>query len=207
MIEEELNAEERILAAARKVFVKKGYDGARMQAIADEAGINKAMLHYYFRNKDLLYERIFVEFTGKLFPNINAVLSNESLDIFEKVEKFVEIYIYFLTQNPDIPIFIVGEVSKRPEVLQKVFSEREAKNEAPMIAQFAVELMKESAKGKIKTMNPFHFMISVVSMCAFPFAAKTMMQTILKMNDNDFDLFLQERKKEVVAILHSAMRP
>lgn len=207
MIEEELNAEERILAAARKIFVKKGYDGARMQAIADEAGINKAMLHYYFRNKDLLYERIFVEFTGKLFPNINAVLSNESLDIFEKVEKFVETYIHFLAQNPDIPIFIIGEMSKRPEVLQKVFNEKEAKNEAPMVAKFAMELMQESAKGKIKAMNPFHFMISVVSMCAFPFAAKPMVQIIMKMSEEDFNLFVQERKKEIVTLLHSAMRP
>jgi TetR/AcrR family transcriptional regulator len=204
---EELNAEERILAAARKIFIKKGYDGARMQEIADEAGINKAMLHYYFRNKDLLYERIFVEFTGKLFPNINAVVSDDNLDIFEKVEKFVENYIYFLTQNPDIPVFIVGEMSKRPEVLQKIFSEKEAKNEAPMIAKFAMELMQESAKGKIKTMNPFHFMISAVSMCAFPFAAKPMMKTFMKMSEEDFNLFLQERKKEITTMLHHTMRP
>ena len=204
---EELSAEERILAAARKIFIKKGYDGARMQEIADEAGINKAMLHYYFRNKDLLYERIFAEFTGKLFPNINAVVNNDSLDIFEKIEKFVETYIFFLSQNPDIPVFIIGEMSKRPEVLQKVFSEKEAKNEAPMVAKFAMELMQESAKGKIKPMNPFHFMISVVAMCAFPFAAKPMMQAFMKMSEEDFNLFLQERKKEVVAMLHSAMRP
>lgn len=204
---EELSAEERILAAARKIFIKKGYDGARMQEIADEAGINKAMLHYYFRNKDLLYERIFAEFTSKLFPNINAVVNNDSLDIFEKIEKFVETYIFFLSQNPDIPVFIIGEMSKRPEVLQKVFSEKEAKNEAPMVAKFAMELMQESAKGKIKPMNPFHFMISVVAMCAFPFAAKPMMQVFLKMSEEDFNLFLQERKKEVVAMLHSAMLP
>jgi AcrR family transcriptional regulator len=204
---EELSAEERILAAARKIFIKKGYDGARMQEIADEAGINKAMLHYYFRNKDLLYERIFAEFTSKLFPNINAVVNNDSLDIFEKIEKFVETYIFFLSQNPDIPVFIIGEMSKRPEVLQKVFSEKEAKNEAPMIAKFAMELMQESAKGKIKPMNPFHFMISVVAMCAFPFAAKPMMQAFMKMSEEDFNLFLLERKKEVVAMLHSAMRP
>lgn len=204
---EELSAEERILAAARKIFIKKGYDGARMQEIADEAGINKAMLHYYFRSKDLLYERIFVEFTSKLFPNINAVVSNDSLDIFEKIEKFVEAYIVFLSQNPDIPVFIIGEMSKRPEVLQKVFSEKEAKNEVPMVAKFAMELMQESAKGKIKPMNPFHFMISVVAMCAFPFAAKPMMQTFMKLSEEDFNLFIQERKKEVVTMVHNAMKP
>jgi TetR/AcrR family transcriptional regulator len=204
---EELNAEEKILAAAKNVFLKKGYDGARMQAIADEAGINKAMLHYYFRNKDLLFERVFKELLRKLVPNINQIVTNPDLDVFQKIEQFVHTYIDFLLQNPDVPMFILGEVSKREAILQKVILSQEADNQAPQVPVFLMQLMEESAKGKIKPVNPFHFIINMLSMCVFPFAAKTMISTMLKMKEDDFNLFIQERKKEIVLFLHTAIKP
>ena len=80
--------EERILAAAKKVFIHKGMYGARMQDIADEAGINKALLHYYFRNKEKLFEVIFKDAAGQLFPTINMIFESDS-PLFEKLESIL----------------------------------------------------------------------------------------------------------------------
>ena len=153
----ELSTEEKILLAARKVFIKKGYDGARMQEIADLAETNKAMLHYYFRSKDLLFEQVFKEYLRNLIPNINSIITNTDLDIFQKVEKFVHTYIDFLLQNPDLPTFIIGEVSKRTDVLEKVMQQQMEGKDTPQITVFVMQLLEESAKGKIKAINPFHF--------------------------------------------------
>src|SRR3982751_3647938 len=98
----DLSTEEKILSAAKKAFLTKGMDGARMQDIADKAGINKALLHYYFRSKDRLFEMIFLEEARKFMPRIATIMLSE-LTLFEKIEKFVDQYIDTLSQNPLLP--------------------------------------------------------------------------------------------------------
>jgi AcrR family transcriptional regulator len=85
-------AEEKILSAARKIFTTKGMAGARMQDIANEAGINKALLHYYYRDKEKLFETIFLAEAQKFFPKINAIFQSDD-PLFLKIEKFVDEYI------------------------------------------------------------------------------------------------------------------
>ena len=96
------STEQIILEAAKKVFVRKGMAGARMQDIADEAGINKALLHYYFRNKEKLFEMIFMEAAEKFFPRINAIFDSDQ-PLFEKIESFCEEYISVVMENPYLP--------------------------------------------------------------------------------------------------------
>src|SRR6478735_10691909 len=98
-MKKDLSTEEKILNAAKKVFLTKGMDGARMQDIADKAGINKALLHYYFRSKDKLFERIFIEEAQKFMPRVTHIMLSE-MTLFEKIEKFVGEYIDTLIQNP-----------------------------------------------------------------------------------------------------------
>ena len=107
------STEERILEAAKKVFVQKGMAGARMQDIADEAGINKALLHYYFSNKEKLFEMIFLEAASKLFPRINAIFSSDQ-PLFEKIESFCEEYIAVVMENPYLPLFVLYEINQDP---------------------------------------------------------------------------------------------
>jgi len=91
-IKKDATTEEKIVEAARTIFIKKGLSGARMQEIADEAGINKAMLHYYFRSKDMLFEMIFRQSAQKLFAKLNIIFDSD-MSLFEKIEKFVGDYI------------------------------------------------------------------------------------------------------------------
>jgi len=106
--------EEKILAAARKVFTTKGMAGARMQDIADEAGMNKALLHYYFRDKEKLFETVFLAEAQKFFPTINAIFASEQ-PLFEKIETFVSEYIDEMLENPYLPWFVINEINRDPD--------------------------------------------------------------------------------------------
>src|SRR6476469_2105507 len=107
-------AEQRILAAAKKIFLSKGLDGARMQDIADEAGINKALLHYYFRSKDKLFEQIFMEVASAFLPRIFAILESEAT-LFDKIEKFCSEYISQEIKTPYVPILLLHDNKRQPK--------------------------------------------------------------------------------------------
>src|SRR5438046_9561187 len=110
-IKKDQSAEEKIIAAARKVFLSKGLAGARMQDIADEAGINKALLHYYFKNKQKLFEEIFMDAAGKLFPRINVIFRSDE-PLFVKIEQFCNEYITVVLENPYLPLLVLNELNQ-----------------------------------------------------------------------------------------------
>jgi len=118
------NTEQQILNAARQVFLEKGLSGARMQDIADKAEINKAMLHYYFKNKELLFETIFQETAGKLFPHFDKLMDSD-LNFFDKIRSIVSSYIEMVSQNPYLPLFVISELNKNPEIGLKHFFEKQ----------------------------------------------------------------------------------
>ncbi|MFK5974290.1 MAG: TetR/AcrR family transcriptional regulator, partial [Flavobacteriaceae bacterium] len=113
------NTENRILTAAKNVFQRKGMDGSRMQEIANEAGINKAMLHYYYRSKQLLFEAVFKNAFSLLAPQLNAILNDDS-SIEEKIKNFTHNYITFILKHPYLPNFIIQELNRNPEFIEKI---------------------------------------------------------------------------------------
>lgn len=194
--------EEAILAAAKKVFVQKGMAGARMQDIADEAGINKALLHYYFRNKEKLFEVIFMEAAQKLFPRINAIFESDQ-PLFEKIENFCDEYISIVMENPFLPLFVLNEINQDPDYfLRKVWTGKSKPNPAKLLEQ----MEKEVKKGNIKRVNPIHLLMNLISMTIFPFLAKPMFQKNLGMNETQFRLAMEERKKEIPRFIIDALR-
>ncbi len=179
--------EEKILEAAEKVFLKHGYDGSRMQAIADLAGINKAMLHYYFRSKDLLFERIFKEKFSRFFPAIEETFQLE-MHFVDKLCIFAEKYIDFLIQNPYLPLFVLNNINKNPD-----FSKNLPLNMPQLLLQSYLE---DVEKGLCKMHQPAQILITVLGICAFPFLAKPMMTLLLGASDEDFFELMQQRKEE-----------
>ena len=117
------NTETEILIAAKEIFQQKGMAGARMQEIADKAKINKALLHYYYRSKQLLFEAVFKSAFSLLAPQLNKVLNDDS-DLFEKIRKFTENYVSFVIKHPYLPNFVIQELNKNPEFVQKLRSEK-----------------------------------------------------------------------------------
>jgi TetR/AcrR family transcriptional regulator len=192
------NTEHLILEAARKVFIHKGYAGARMQEIADEAGINKALVHYYFRGKEQLFDAVFAQALSSFLPTIKNILEID-LPVREKIVLFVDTYVDILLANPHIPAFVIHELNTDPgRFLDKL------KNFGLNPSRLIEQIRKESESGLIRNIKGDHFIINMLGMCLFPFIARPVVQGILKKTDEEYEMFLSERKKEVVQfVMHS----
>jgi len=190
--ENEQNTEQKILIAARQVFLEKGMMGARMQDIADRAGINKALLHYYFRNKEKLFDVIFLQAAEKFMPKIASVILSD-LPLFEKIEVFVREYIDLLSQNPYLPLFMMNEINRNPNE----FFLKKWKGKRPPMEKFMEHIVQEMQKGTIKEINPLHLLMNMISMCIFPFVARPMIQYVAGVNDEQFKTLMEQRKTEV----------
>jgi AcrR family transcriptional regulator len=182
------STEDKILEAAKHVFVAKGMEGARMQEIADEAGINKALLHYYFRSKERLFDAIFGEIIKFAFPKITRILQSDS-GIVIKIELFIDAYMEILLKHPFIPGFIMKELSRDPSGLFKLVVK------FGLNPQIVLTQIQESMnRGEIRPMDPRHLAINVVSMCVFPFAARPILNFLLfKDNPEALEAFYAER--------------
>lgn len=187
-----MTTEEKIFNAARIVFQKKGFAGARMQEIADEAGINKAMLHYCFKNKQLLFEAVFKNAFSQLAPQINAIFSSTET-IFEKIKQFTHSYISFVIVNPFLPPFVIQEMNNNPEFVKSFFKNENSPNPYLLIDQ----IKKEIDLGIIKPLNPKQLVLDIFSMTVFPFAAQMMVKGILHLDDAEFNLMMEERKTTI----------
>lgn len=187
-----MTTEEKIFNAARIVFQKKGFAGARMQEIADEAGINKAMLHYCFKNKQLLFEAVFKNAFSQLAPQINAIFSSNET-IFEKIKQFTQSYISFVIVNPFLPPFVIQEMNNNPEFVKSFFKNENSPNPYLLIDQ----IKKEIDLGIIKPLNPKQLVLDIFSMTVFPFAAQMMVKGILHLDDAEFNLMMEERKTTI----------
>jgi TetR/AcrR family transcriptional regulator len=184
-----MTTEEKIFNAARTVFQKKGFAGARMQEIADEAGINKAMLHYCFKNKQLLFEAVFTNAFSQLAPQINMIFNSQD-SVFEKITKFTHSYISFVIHNPYLPQFVIQEMNNNPEFVMSFMKKENRPNPSLLIAQ----IEKEIADGIIKPLHPKQVLMDIFSMTVFPFAAQTMVKGLFEISDTEFDAMMEERK-------------
>ena len=199
----DISTEQKILDAAKKVFIQKGLDGTRLDEIATEAGINKALLHYYFRSKEKLFETIFDQMVGKIMPDFTVIVASKS-PISEKIELFVHRYIDFVTENPQLPLFMVTELNRNPQRMKEILSHSD---NFVKIQQFAFQMVTEMQVGRIKSFNPLHLILNIISMCIFPVIAKPVLQAILQIEEENLTVILQQRKEEVSLFLREALRP
>lgn len=191
---EQLDTEARIIQAAREEFLEKGLYGARMQDIATRAGINKAMLHYYFRSKEKLFSLILEESLRKFFPMVREALVMP-LPLRQKLERLIEIYHANLTANPFLPIFILSEAHKNPELFPvKLFEQ----NQFSEMIIFGQQIRAEMEAGRIRPINPAHFIINLLSLMVFPFLAKPMAKFALNLDETAYQAILSERKAYIM---------
>lgn len=194
MIQEKYSSdtENRILNAAKKVFIKNGLSGTRMQNIANEAKINKAMLHYYFRSKEKLFDAVFKYAFFKFVPKIEEILNSDK-SIFEKIELTAEQYISALMRNQFIPLFVLHEINRNPKRLFELM-QQVGINPGMLVEQFQQEIKK----GNIINISPEQLIINLLSLCVFPIAGRPLLQRVFFHNDKrQYKQFLESRKKEV----------
>ncbi|NTW23646.1 MAG: TetR/AcrR family transcriptional regulator [Lentimicrobium sp.] len=194
------NTEQLIFKAARKIFTQKGFDGARMQEIANEAGINKALLHYYFRSKDKLFEAIFKEVLNTVFPKIISVLMSP-IPLIQKIEQVSVNYIEMLKQNPDIAVFVFHEISRNP--LRMVGNFKNAGADFEIVGR---QLEAEVQAGNIIPIKAEHLIANLISMCVFPFIAKPVFMGMMGMDNDAYMRFIEERKQVIPQTIISSIK-
>ncbi len=186
------NTEEKILNAAREVFIRKGMEGARMQEIADEAGINKALLHYYFRTKEKLFDAIFFNIVKFAFPSLTSI-AQEKTDFVPKLNKIIDTYFDLLLNHPFLPGFIIKELNRDPSGLFELITKHGL---SPDYILAPIEQAMDC--GEIKRMDPRHLVINIVSMCVFPFAVRPIMNYLLFKDDKEAMMAFYNERAEVI---------
>lgn len=187
------NTEERILIAAKNAFYKKGLGGARMAEIAEEAKINKAMLHYYFKSKEQLFEKVFEEAFSKVAPAIILMLNTDK-PIREKVEEIVAFYIRTLSDNPQLPVFVLNAIQYDPEKFLNKYIRSVDIKPAELMGKLMMQFQEAVAAGEMQPIDPRHFMMNLVGLSVFPFMMKPLLKTLLGMDDKSFEELMQGRK-------------
>lgn len=194
--------EEKIKSAARVVFHKKGYAATRTRDIAEEAGINLALLNYYFRSKEKLFDIIMLETVFGFMQNMGMILHDEKSLLEKKVELIASHYIDFITKEPNIPIFMLSEIRNNAGgLLEKLPIKQLVMNSA-----FFKQHQEAVAKGKITEPNPLHFLMNLLGLVVFPFIAQPLLQGIGGLNDTQFNQLMQERKKWIPVWVKAMMK-
>ncbi len=200
-VEIKMDSEKKILEAARKVFYNKGFYGARMQEIADEAEINKAMLHYYYRNKEKLFRAVFTEAFKEFVPDIKELL-NRDIPLPEKIDAFVKMYIDILIDKPYVPGFILHELSRDSSLLRNFFENIEK----PDFTNLSNQLLFEAEKGNIIKIEPLQFIVNMLSLCIFPIVSKPMLQAVFGLDDISHKEFVLKRKEILPGTIYNSIR-
>ncbi|MBQ3323919.1 MAG: TetR/AcrR family transcriptional regulator [Muribaculaceae bacterium] len=207
MTKHQNNKEQAILAAAKEEFLEKGYDGARTTSIARNAGVTHAMLHYYFKTKDQLFERIFRETIGLVGKSLIEVFTNSEKPLLERINDAVDIHFDFIKDNPRLPLFIIREVASHPERFVLV-KETLSTVAGSMIKVIEHDLERAASNGEIAKIEATTLMLDILSINAFPFLIQPLF--VAAMGDywsGTEDKFFEMRKRESVEIIMRRLTP
>lgn len=204
------DTEHRILEAARTVFLRDGTAGARMQEIAREAGVNQALLHYYFRSKERLSAAVFQQIASRIFPALAQTLAADiSLD--EKIDGLIGVYLENLSRNPFVPGYLISELHHHPERVQQLVKVAIGADPQavlpPLFRKLGKQIDERVRAGTMRRIQPDQLVINVVSLCIFPFAARPMLNIVLGMDEPAFARFIDQRRKDLPEFVRNALRP
>ena len=188
MTEKEISTEEKILEAASKVFTEKGFAGTRTRDIAEHAGINLALLNYYFRSKEKLFEQVMKAKILLLFGQILPIITNEKTTLEEKIDLASEKYFEILSRNPNLPLFVISEIQKKNSNITKII---------PVNKIFENSVIIKQIKEKRPEINPLHYLVNFLAMTIFPFVAKPVFNAFELTNEAEYHQFISERRKLV----------
>lgn len=188
MNEPEQTTEEKILEAASEVFTEKGFSGTRTRDIAEKAGINLALLNYYFRSKEKLFEQVMKIKVVLLFGKILPILINEKTSLEEKIDLASEKYFEILSKNPNLPLFVISEIQKKNSNITKII---------PVNKIFENSVIIKQIIEKRPEINPLHYLVNFLAMTIFPFVAKPVFNAFELTNEAEYHQFISERRKLV----------
>jgi TetR/AcrR family transcriptional regulator len=189
--------EQLIKNTAKKVFFTEGKLHATTQDIADAAGINRASIHYYFRSRQLLFDKVFKEALAEFQQKMETVFE-EGLSFRERTERFIETFIQKSLEQPYLEMFIITEYNSNPdEKLTMV----KPPDDSLKLSKLRVGLAAEIAAGKMKPITAEHFMMTIMSLCSFPFLAQDIFKSVLEVDNTAYAKLIRERKEVILKLL------
>jgi TetR/AcrR family transcriptional regulator len=204
------NTEQQILDGAHSVFLRHGTSGARMQDIAAEAGVNQALLHYYFRSKERLSEAVFRRAAAQLLPRVIEVMAS-GMPLDDKIARVVEIELDSLLRAPYLPGYIISELHNHPERIRQLLSTvtgMAPEQVGPKVVTRLRRQLDEGVKaGRFRPMSADQLIVNLFSLCIFPFAARPMLMALLGMDQQGFERFIGERRGQLTEFVLRAIRP
>ncbi len=187
---EDTSTEVKIKNAARVIFQKKGFAAARTREITEEANINHALLNYYFRSKENLFNIIMTETLEGFFKSLTEVFTDPATSLDTKIDILVSRYIDFFIANPDIPLFVMTELKEHPNALPDKLPVRKIVMNTTFFYQFQ-QAVKE---GKMASVNFMHFMMNLMSLIIFPFITRQIVKQNEEVSQDQFNILMKERK-------------
>ncbi len=184
------STEQKIKEAARKLFTSKGFAAVTTRDIAIEAGINQALLHYYFRSKEKLFEIVMLDNLSLFIAGVATVLNNEHTTLEQKIENLVAAYIDKLSQDPDLPLFIVNHIKSNPEEFIKTLGIETLIKKSFFLKQF----MASDYPKRLQSLNPLHIVMNIIGLTVAPFLMAPVIRKVGKLDQQQFMTLVQERK-------------
>lgn len=207
-MEQDSKTEEIIYESAKEIFIEKGFDGAKMQDIADHAGINKALLHYYYRSKEKLFDLVFSKIVNLFFKRMAEVWdTEESIEL--KINNFVDTYVDFLLKNPFVPRFIINTIARSPQSAGEILNQKTDglfTKFNSKIDKIQNDIDKEVELGILKPSKAQDMLVNLISLMIFPFVAEPMMKLILNLTNDEYKDFLLERKSLIKSMIYLSIK-
>ena len=194
---------DRILDAAHRVFVLQGTAKARTQEIADEAGVNKALVHYYFGTKDALAGAVFAAAITQFMPRIFGILGSETMTIEEKVRAVVREQVDFHFARPYLSPYLVTEAHTEPERVRSIMQQA---GPAPL-GVLRRQLAEAASAGEMRRISAEQFVVSLIGLLVFPFLVRPMLEVIVGLDTTRFSAFVEARKRELPDFFLAGLRP
>lgn len=202
MIRSTPSTEDKIKEAARKLFVEKGFGNATTRDIAECADTNVALVNYYFRSKENLFQAVFQESFAQTFVPIAGIL-NDDLPLEAKIYKFVDHITELLKRAPMLPIFILSEMRGEHDPMCRAMQQAGAMQPA---CGFQKQLEEEAAKGNIRPTDARQVEANLMALVLFPFLSMNILKMKHQLTDEDFFRFVDERKKVIPETILAYLR-
>ncbi|MFW5805159.1 MAG: TetR family transcriptional regulator [Bacteroidales bacterium] len=192
-----------ILKAASEVFMERGFDGARMQEIADKAGLNKALLHYYYRSKEKLFNAVFERVLIEMIEGLIQIFE-DNLTVFESIRRFFKKHQEILMQNKLLPLFMLNEIQRAPELLIDLYPVERIQ---VVRKNFYSNVNNEQHMGIIRRdVNPDDLFLNILSLSVFPFAAKPLLKGFYSLDEDNFQDIISYRKEHLADFVINAIK-
>jgi TetR/AcrR family transcriptional regulator len=199
---EEAQTEKLIKEKAKILFFQKGFLNATTQEIADEAGVNRALIHYYFRSREQMLDMLLDETLQEKKDRVHGILSS-SIPFRDKIARYIDAVVDYGLTYPYLENFIISETARHPDKVRNFCSKNPVKSSELIREQLEAEIKKK----KIAPISAVHFMVNLVALCNYPLLAKSVLKTVHGMTDSTYKKFLSERKKIIFSTIFNEEMP